>query len=67
MPHRSQQNGIMEHLIRSLKEQCAHRQRFESLIHASRAIANRIQLYNHQRPHQALRAKTPAEAFALAA
>ena len=30
-PHCPQQNGMMERLIRSLKEQCVHRQRFESL------------------------------------
>ncbi|WP_285675101.1 integrase core domain-containing protein, partial [Paralimibaculum aggregatum] len=39
-PHCPQQNGMMERLIRSLKEQCVHRQRFESLAHASRAIGN---------------------------
>ncbi|WP_275436849.1 integrase core domain-containing protein [Comamonas aquatica] len=26
-----------------------------------------ISFYNHQRPHQALKMKTPAQAFALAA
>ncbi|WP_143285167.1 integrase core domain-containing protein, partial [Burkholderia pseudomallei] len=26
-----------------------------------------IQFYNHRRPHQALKMKTPAEAFALVA
>ena len=66
-PHCPQQNGMMERLIRSLKEQCVHRQRFESLAHASRAIGDWIQFYNHQRPHQALDMKTPTEAFRLAA
>ena len=66
-PHCPQQNGMVERVIRSLKEQCVHRHRFESLQHASRLIGDWIGFYNHQRPHQALNMKTPAEAFALAA
>ena len=66
-PHCPQQNGMVERVIRSLKEQCVHRYRFESLQHASRVIGDWIGFYNHQRPHQALKMKTPAEAFALAA
>jgi putative transposase len=50
-----------------LKEQCAHRHRFESLAHASRVIADWIGFYNHRRPHQALGMKTPAMAYQLAA
>jgi putative transposase len=50
-----------------LKEQCAHRHRFETQQHAMRVIADWIQFYNHRRPHQALGMKTPAEAYALAA
>ncbi|MDB0577616.1 integrase core domain-containing protein [Ralstonia solanacearum] len=66
-PHCPQQNGMVECVIRTLKEQCVHRHRFETLQHASRAIADWIQFYNHRRPHQTLKRKTPAEAFALAA
>lgn len=66
-PHCPQQNGMMERLIRSLKEQCVHRQRFESILHASRAIGDWIQFYNHRRPHQALAMRTPSEEFKLAA
>jgi len=66
-PHCPQQNGMVERVIRTLKEQCAHRHRFESIQHASRAIGDWIRFYNHRRPHQALKMKTPAEAFALAA
>jgi putative transposase len=65
-PHCPQQNGMVERLIRSLKEQCVHRQRFESLAHASRAIGDCIHFYNHRRPHQALGMRTPA-AIGLAA
>lgn len=66
-PHCPQQNGMVERVIRSLKEQCVHRHRFETLQHASRVIGDWIHFYNHQRPHQALKMKTPAQAFALAA
>jgi len=66
-PHSPEQNRPVERVIRTLKEQCVHRHRFESLQHASRVIADWIHCYNHQRPHQALNMRTPAEAFALAA
>ncbi len=66
-PHSPEQNGLVERVIRTLKEQCVHRHRFESLQHASRLIGDWIHFYNHRRPHQALGMKTPAEAFALAA
>lgn len=66
-PHCPQQNGMVERVIRTLKEQCVHRQRFDSIQHAARAIGDWISFYNHRRPHQALKMKTPAQAFALAA
>ena len=66
-PHSPEQNGLVEWVIRTLKEQCVHRHRFESLQHASRLIGDWIHFYNHRRPHQALNMKTPAEEFALAA
>jgi len=54
---------MMAHLIRSLKEQCVHRHRVESLAHASRVIGDWIQVYTHRRPHQALAMRPPNEAF----
>ena len=65
-PYTPQQNGLIERFIRTIKEQCIHRHRFESLQHASRVIADWIAFYNLKRPHQALRMKTPANAYALA-
>ena len=65
-PHSPEQNGMVERVIRTIKEQCAHRHRFESLQHASRVLGDWIRFYNQQRPHQALNMKTPAEAYALA-
>jgi len=66
-PHCPQQNGMVERLIRTLKEQCVHRRRFETLQHARRVPGDWIGFYNSRRPHQALGMKTPAEAYALAA
>lgn len=66
-PYCPEQNGMVERVIRTFKEQCAHRQRFEALQHASRAIGDWIGFYNHRCPHQALGMRTPAEAYALAA
>jgi putative transposase len=66
-PHCPQQNGMVERVIRTLKEQCSHRHRFESLQHASRVIGDWISFYNNQRPHQSLAMKTPAMTYALAA
>ena len=58
---------MVERLIRTLKERCVHRHRFETLQHASRVIADWINFYNTKRLHQALGMKTPAMAFAFAA
>lgn len=66
-PHCPQQDGMVERAGRSLKEQCIHRYRFETLQHTSRVIGDWIGFYNHRRPHQALGLTTPAMAFALAA
>jgi putative transposase len=66
-PYSPEQNGMVERVIRTLKEQCAHRHRFESLQHASRTIGDWIGFYNNRRPHQTLGMKTHAKAFALAA
>jgi len=66
-PHSPEQNGMIERVIRTLKEQCVHRHRFETLQHASRVIGDWINFYNNSRPHQSLEMKTPAEAFKLAA
>ena len=65
-PHSPEQNGMVERVIGTLKEQCVHRHRFESLQHARRVIGDWIAFYNHRRRHQALAMNTPADVFALA-
>ncbi|WP_299845640.1 integrase core domain-containing protein [uncultured Jannaschia sp.] len=66
-PHCPQRNGMMERLIRLLKEQCVYRQRFDSFAHASHAMGDWVAFYNPRRPHKALGMKTPAAAFELPA
>lgn len=63
-PHCPQQNGMVERVIRTLKEQCVHRHRFESQVHALRVIGDWISFYNGKRPHQALKMMTPDAAYA---
>jgi putative transposase len=53
-PHCPQQNGMIERVIRTLKEQCVHRHRFETQQHAMRVIGEWIRFYNTRRPHEAL-------------
>ena len=64
-PHCPEQNGLVERVIRTIKEQCVHRQRFETLQHAARVLGDWIGFYNHRRPHQALRMLTPNQAFEM--
>ena len=66
-PRRHSRMCLIERLIRTLKEQCVHPHRFETLQLACRVIGDWIDFYNRRRPHQALGMKTPAQAFALAA
>ncbi|WP_246181884.1 transposase [Pandoraea cepalis] len=50
---------MVERVIRTLKERCVNRQRFETIQHAASVIGARIRFNNHRRPHQALGLKTP--------
>ncbi len=45
-PHCPQQYGMVERVIRTLKEQCVHRQHFETIQHAARVIGDWIRFYN---------------------
>lgn len=66
-PHSPEQNGMVERVVRTLKDHCVHHHRSETLERAARVIGDWIGFNNNQRPHQALGMKTSAEAFALAA
>ena len=66
-PQTPQQNGMVERLIRTVKEQCLWLHNFASLDEARQALGKWFAYYNDHRPHQALGMKTPLETFRLAA
>lgn len=66
-PRCPQQNGMVERFIRTLKGQCVHRHRFETIQHAMHVIGDWFAFYNNRRPHEALAVPTPVEIFRFAA
>ena len=66
-PHTPQQNGMVERLIRTIKEQCIWLHRFDSIDEANRVIGQWVEFYNERRPHQSLGMKTPTEVYQQAA
>jgi putative transposase len=58
---------MVERFIPALKEQCISRHRSESLSHDSHVILGWIPSCNDGRPHQVLRMKALAEAYASVA
>ncbi|MFK7828669.1 MAG: transposase [Congregibacter sp.] len=66
-PHTPQHNGMVERLIRSVKELCIWLHNFASLDEARQALSAWFQYYNEERPHQALKMKTPRQMYKLAA
>ncbi|NIJ67655.1 integrase core domain-containing protein [Xanthomonas sp. 60] len=57
-PHCSQQYGMVERVIRMLKDRCVHRFRFGSQVHTLRITGNWVGFFNQQRPHQGLKTMT---------
>ena len=60
-PYTPEQNGLIERLFRSLKEECVWQRTFADFAEARRAITTWIGWYNSARPHQALGYRSPAE------
>ncbi|MEM8492241.1 MAG: IS3 family transposase [Pseudomonadota bacterium] len=66
-PHTPQQNGMVERLIRTVKEQCLWLHNFASLEETRQALRAWFRYYNSERPHQALNMKTPRQMYQLVA
>ena len=61
VPYTPEQNGMIERFFGSLKAECVWLHRFESRDHAFRVIADWLDHYHVERPHQALDYLTPTE------
>ena len=61
VPYTPEQNGMIERFFGSLKSECLWLHRFENRDHSFRVIADWIDHYNDERPHQALDYLTPRE------
>lgn len=57
------ENGYVERLNRSFKEQEILRSEYETMREARTSIAAYVKLYNEERPHMSLGRKTPREAY----
>jgi putative transposase len=60
-PYTPEQNGVVERVIRTLKEECIWLHRFESMEEAERAISRWVEEYNTERPHEQLSWNTPSQ------
>ena len=60
-PYTPEQNGMIERIFRSLKEECTWQHSFTSFKEAKRTIDRWIAWYNEERPHQALGYLSPVE------
>ncbi len=62
-PYHPQTNGKEERFHRSLKAEVLNGKSFEHLAHAQSAFDRWRQVYNHERPHEALQLQTPISRY----
>jgi len=60
-PYTPEQNGMIERWFRSLKEECVWQHQFKNFAEAKQAITAWIRWYNAERPHQALKYRSPQQ------
>lgn len=62
-PHHPQTNGKIERFHRSLKAEVLNGRHFRNLADTQAAFDQWREIYNHQRPHEALEYKVPVERY----
>ena len=60
-PYTPEQNGMIERVFRSLKEECVWLQNFADFDEAKREVTSWIKFYNTERPHQSLGYMSPEQ------
>lgn len=60
-PYTPEQNGMIERVFRSLKEECVWLQNFTDFEEARREVTSWINFYNTERPHQSLGYLSPEQ------
>jgi putative transposase len=60
-PYTPEQNGIIERVFRTLKEECVWLHNFKSIDEAEREISQWVDKYNTYRPHESLNWMAPVE------
>ena len=60
-PYTPEQNGLIERFFRSLKEECVWQHHFGGFEEAQQTITRWMRWYNEERPHQALRYRSPRQ------
>ena len=58
-PYRPQTNGKIERFWRTIEEDLLEETYFESLEHLQQELLEYLYYYNHERPHQGIKGKTP--------
>lgn len=60
-PHAPQSNGKVERFFRTIDDECLYVRRLFTFAARSRAVADFVHYYNHQRPHLSLGGQTPVQ------
>lgn len=60
-PYTPEQNGLIERIFRSLKEECLWMTNYRTISELRQAVDGWVLYYNNERPHRALGMMSPAE------
>ena len=61
VPYAPQSNGKVERFFRTIDDECLYVRRLFTFAARSRAVADFVHYYNHQRPHLSLGGQTPVQ------